>query len=352
MVPLHSVREFEIQDVYDVWKRTPTDQIKTLPKERPAFLRALASNLAISQNAPLTETEILRFINRKWSKETKIAIPFMAAASILLIGTIFVGLSFGNSHVAQAIHFNALNFSPLGLSLGVAGLTGLTLAAFIGGYEFHKAAKRRGKVEEFEKFLHNQAVTAHTFGKLLNKGLNAKLLPPIQPSAESPDPALAPPIHKILPGLYLGSQFAAGIIFPIDPESVRQKAFADLRSKNITHIFRCIGDIKDARERCANVNYHSVLIDDNAGNENIAQHFNASFEFIESARIQGGALVHCNAGVSRSASIVIAYLMRKHELSYQQAFDFVRAKRACADPRPLFVDQLKAYELQLGTSRA
>nr|XP_046257112.1 dual specificity protein phosphatase 19-like isoform X4 [Scatophagus argus] len=43
--------------------------------------------------------------------------------------------------------------------------------------------------------------------------------------------------------------------------------------------------------------------------------------FIDQAREQGGvALVHCNAGVSRSSSIVIGYLMLREELSFEDAF--------------------------------
>ena len=45
---------------------------------------------------------------------------------------------------------------------------------------------------------------------------------------------------------------------------------------------------------------------------NISQHFEETAEFIEEARRKGtGILVHCAAGASRSASIVIAYLMQK-----------------------------------------
>ena len=44
----------------------------------------------------------------------------------------------------------------------------------------------------------------------------------------------------------------------------------------------------------------------------ISQHFAAASEFIEEARRKAsGILVHCVAGASRSATIVIAYLMEK-----------------------------------------
>lgn len=45
---------------------------------------------------------------------------------------------------------------------------------------------------------------------------------------------------------------------------------------------------------------------------NLSQHFPAALEFIEEAKEnKTGVLVHCVAGVSRSATIVIAYLIQK-----------------------------------------
>lgn len=52
-------------------------------------------------------------------------------------------------------------------------------------------------------------------------------------------------------------------------------------------------------------------------------------------------LVHCNAGVSRSASICIAYVMLAEGLEFSEAFAMVKSKRACIQPNLGFIAQLK-----------
>jgi len=52
--------------------------------------------------------------------------------------------------------------------------------------------------------------------------------------------------------------------------------------------------------------------------------------------------VHCFAGISRSASVVIGYLMKEKKISYKKAFDFVKKKREIIKPNSNFVKQLKS----------
>lgn len=58
----------------------------------------------------------------------------------------------------------------------------------------------------------------------------------------------------------------------------------------------------------------------------------------------GSVLVHCYHGVSRSAAIVAAYLMRAHKLSLDSALGRVRAHRPCASPNDGFLAQLRLFE--------
>ena len=72
----------------------------------------------------------------------------------------------------------------------------------------------------------------------------------------------------------------------------------------------------------------------------------------EKARIEGkNILVHCIQGISRSVSIVLAYLMYKGR-TLKESYDLVREKRSVSRPNPSFVKELLAYELTLFKSNS
>ena len=56
-------------------------------------------------------------------------------------------------------------------------------------------------------------------------------------------------------------------------------------------------------------------------------------------------LVHCTMGVSRSSTIVCAYLMKSRGISVQAALDMVKEKRQGVRPNPGFIKQLGEWEV-------
>ena len=58
-------------------------------------------------------------------------------------------------------------------------------------------------------------------------------------------------------------------------------------------------------------------------------------------------LVHCSAGISRSAAIVIGYLMKEFSLSLNDAHQFVRSRREIISPNLDFMGELTEYETKL-----
>jgi dual specificity MAP kinase phosphatase len=74
-----------------------------------------------------------------------------------------------------------------------------------------------------------------------------------------------------------------------------------------------------------------------------------AFACIEEARNseKGAALVHCSVGMSRSASVAIAYLMRFQQMTLYDAFVFTKTKRPVTAPNCGFMEQLIEYERRL-----
>ena len=65
-------------------------------------------------------------------------------------------------------------------------------------------------------------------------------------------------------------------------------------------------------------------------------------QFIEHEISLGrGVVVNCAMGVSRSATIVIAYIMKKYDISFIEAYEKVLQKRPVISPNPLFKYVLK-----------
>ena len=62
---------------------------------------------------------------------------------------------------------------------------------------------------------------------------------------------------------------------------------------------------------------------------------------------EGVVFVHCLAGASRSASIVIGYLMKVHGMTLKDAMDKVVTCRPCVSPNPSYLRQLVSLDVAL-----
>lgn len=86
--------------------------------------------------------------------------------------------------------------------------------------------------------------------------------------------------------------------------------------------------------------YYHIKIDDHP-KENIYGYLDDAYHFIESS--PGPVFVHCRMGISRSSSIVIAYIGKKFNLPYEQVYEIVKHRRHCISPNHGFKAQLKKY---------
>ena len=81
---------------------------------------------------------------------------------------------------------------------------------------------------------------------------------------------------------------------------------------------------------------------------NISEIFQEAFEFIEQVKSRNGkVLIHCQAGVSRSATITTAYLMKTENISMDNALNKVKKTRKCAAPNFGFMVKLMEFEDEL-----
>ena len=138
---------------------------------------------------------------------------------------------------------------------------------------------------------------------------------------------------EIIPHLYIGSIACASNL-------------EELQSKKITHILCCGFGLKLFFPD--KFKYHKIdLIDQET--QNIRKYFDETNNFINNAIIKGGnVLVHCHAGISRSTSIILAYLMKHKQMKFNKAFELIKEKRGKIQPNSGFILQLKAYEKELG----
>ncbi|KAL8128757.1 hypothetical protein V2J09_017912 [Rumex salicifolius] len=137
---------------------------------------------------------------------------------------------------------------------------------------------------------------------------------------------------QIEEGLFLGSA-AAGL------------NMVELKKLNITHILTMAASLPPAYPD--EFTYKVVRVVDTE-DTNLAQYFDECFDFIDEAkRMGGGVLVHCFVGRSRSVTIVVAYLMKKHGMTLIEAHQHVRSKRPKAAPNSGFMKQLVEFEKSL-----
>ncbi|XP_007561461.1 dual specificity protein phosphatase 8 isoform X1 [Poecilia formosa] len=135
---------------------------------------------------------------------------------------------------------------------------------------------------------------------------------------------------RILPHLYLGSQ-----------KDVLNK---DLMSQNgITYVL-------NASNTCPKPDFISeshfmrIPVNDNYC-EKLLPWLDKTNEFIDKAKVSNcRVIVHCLAGISRSATIAIAYIMKTMGLSSDDAYRFVKDRRPSISPNFNFLGQLLEFE--------
>ena len=140
------------------------------------------------------------------------------------------------------------------------------------------------------------------------------------------------------PSLYLGPCSAAS-----------NKAF--LTANSITHVLS-VGSTP--ADKVDGVTYHRLSLNDSP-TSSISKASDEACKIIEAAvtsKAKGGGskgkiLVHCSAGISRSPTLVVTYLMKSQKMPLKAALRQVVSTRPQALPNPGFLQQLKRLEEEL-----
>ncbi|TNN57302.1 Dual specificity protein phosphatase 2 [Liparis tanakae] len=134
---------------------------------------------------------------------------------------------------------------------------------------------------------------------------------------------------ELLPFLFLGS-------------SVHSSRRETLAAAGITAVLNVSSTCPNFYE--GDFQYLRLTVEDNLAAD-IRACFSTAIAFIDSVKQSGGrVLVHCQAGISRSATICLAYLMHTQRVKLDEAFDFVKRRRQVISPNLAFMGQLLQFE--------
>lgn len=150
------------------------------------------------------------------------------------------------------------------------------------------------------------------------------------------DPRHRTDMDLIIPGLYLGSARDASNL-------------EGLTAAGVTHILTVASGINPAFPR--QFTYLVIPVSDSS-DANLRKHFFTCRKFIRKCLEKNEAvLVHCLMGISRSASIVIAYMMMESNICYYDAYNLVKSLRDRISPNIGFIRQLQQLDQDLSSQR-
>jgi len=140
--------------------------------------------------------------------------------------------------------------------------------------------------------------------------------------------------NQLIPGLFIGDWEAA-------------HNSGALQALQIGHVLSICDDTPTIDKDLFD---HVYLDLQDSGQVQISSNFAECFEFISRHKTTGkGVLVHCAAGVSRSATVCIAYIMKEQRLSLKETLVRVRKVRPIISPNFGFMAQLEAFEATLSS---
>ena len=138
-----------------------------------------------------------------------------------------------------------------------------------------------------------------------------------------------------------------GEIFISNAECAMDKGL--LKALNINYVLNAAeSEVRTGPDyyRDIEANYMGIKLVD-LPQENISLYFDQVADFIHHCLSNHGKIVvHCAMGISRSATCVIAYLIKYCGKDTFEAITFLRRKRGIINPNSGFLEQLRKFQLR------
>ena len=121
---------------------------------------------------------------------------------------------------------------------------------------------------------------------------------------------------------------------------------SDLQKINIKYILNCASECINLFEN--DFKYCKLDIKD-LPNFNIEEYFSQGIEFLKNSKNNndGNVFVHCQLGKSRSAAIIMAYMISEMKLNTNEAYKLLKKARSKIMPNLGFMNQLREYEKKI-----
>ncbi|KAI6214069.1 Protein-tyrosine-phosphatase [Aphelenchoides besseyi] len=121
-----------------------------------------------------------------------------------------------------------------------------------------------------------------------------------------------------------------------------------LKKLNIHYVINVTQNLPNYFDNDPEMNYLRIPVDDNCHAYTLPDYFPIAIEFIDKARAENAAvLVHCLAGISRSVTVCLAYLIYDQRSTLDRAFDLLHKQNTSIAPNFQFMTELKHWEQEV-----
>lgn len=145
------------------------------------------------------------------------------------------------------------------------------------------------------------------------------------------------PIDRVDKNIYIGNYIGAQNI-------------EYLKNNGITHIVNTAIELPNYYEGKFKYINLQLLDSHQKGEENLLAVLEPTYQKmtqIINSDLNAKIFVHCAAGKSRSASIIIYYMMKKYSMNFETALSNLRKARSIVNPNDIYKSQLKDAQLQI-----